>query len=97
MLKTVDSVVKVSVKLIKKKFPKSQIYLFGSRVRPPAGKYADIDIGLVGVGNKSAKSWIELQEELANLDTFTPVQLVDLDKTSEKFKKGVLAYAKKLK
>lgn len=81
---------------IKSKVPDAKVYLFGSRARGDAQKFSDIDIAFDKGDKLDSKSFLELQEELENLDTFYPVQIVDMKDTSEKFYKKVMAYAKEI-
>ncbi len=92
----VNTTIETAVKIIKRRVPTSKVYLFGSRARGDAQKYSDIDIAFDKGSKLDARSFIELQEELEGLDTYYPVQIVDMKDTSEKFYNKVMAYAKEI-
>ena len=92
----VETTIATAAKIIKQKVPSAKVYLFGSRARGDAQKFSDIDIAFDKEVKLDAKSFLELQEDLDNLDTFYPVQVVDMKDTSEKFYNKVMAYAKEI-
>lgn len=93
----VETTIKEATKKIKSKIPGSKVYLFGSRARGDAQKFSDIDIAFDKGSKLDAKSFLELQEELENMDTFYPVQILDIKDTSDQFYNKVMAYAKEIK
>ena len=92
----VETTIKEATKRIMAKVPTAKVYLFGSRARGDAQKYSDIDIAVEGAEKINVKTFLEMQEELENIDSFYPVQVVDMKNTSEKFYNKVMAYAKEI-
>ena len=95
-LLSLGQTIKIVTKIIHKKLPKVKVFLFGSRARGLPRPYSDIDIGLLGKEKINYKYILELEEEIDGLATFLEIQLVDLGCASEKFRDGVLEYAKRL-
>lgn len=92
----VNTTIERAARIIKTKAPKAKVYLFGSRSRGDNTKYSDIDIAIEESKKINSKTFIEIQEEIENMNTFYPVQIVDMKNTSEIFYNKVMAYAKEI-
>ncbi len=66
--------------------PGVKAYLFGSSVREDYKKFSDIDIALE---NADSKAITLLKYKLENLNVPYKVEIIDLSKVSEKFKKEI--------
>jgi predicted nucleotidyltransferase len=83
---------KYQISLIKKvvaeKLPNAKVFLFGSRINKTAKKYSDIDIAIESEAEFDPKLIFEIHEKLSDSFDFK-VDLVDLNKVSEEFRKVV--------
>jgi len=69
-----------------------RVFFFGSRVKSDNFPRSDIDIGIEGPDEISAKTKLEIEEELDNLPTLYKFDLVDFKKVSAEFKKEALKH-----
>jgi predicted nucleotidyltransferase len=69
-----------------------RVFFFGSRVKRDNFPRSDIDIGIEGPDEISAKTKLEIEEELDNLPTLYKFDLVDFKKVSAEFKKEALKH-----
>jgi uncharacterized protein len=76
---------------------KYKVFFFGSRVRGDNFERADIDLGIEGPAEISAKIMLEIKEELENIRMLYKIDLVDFKTVSEKFKKEALKYIEYVK
>ena len=91
-----EEIIKFTSVTIKKKLPKVKVYLYGSRAKGRGGKFSDIDIGILGKDKILARKLFEIEDEIEKTGTLYEINIVDLLKTSEKFRTGVLSYAKEI-
>jgi len=75
---------------------KYKIFFFGSRVRGDSFERSDIDIGIEGPREISAKIKIEIEEEINQLPTLYKFDIVDFKEVSKKFKKEALKYVEEI-
>jgi predicted nucleotidyltransferase len=73
------------------------VFFFGSRVRGDNFERADIDLGIEGPEEVSARIMLEIKEELENIRMLYKIDLVDFKTVSEKFKKEALKYIEYVK
>lgn len=66
---------------------KYKAFIFGSRADGTAGKWSDIDIGVIGDKGVPAGLLVEIEEELENSDIPYRVDVVDFSDVSEKFRR----------
>jgi len=66
------------------------VYLFGSRATGKADYNSDIDIGIICKSENSEKIIAILREKIENSNIPYKVDVVDLTKVSEEFKRKVL-------
>ncbi len=69
-----------------------RVFFFGSRVKRDNFPRSDIDIGIEGPDEISAKTKLEIEEELDNLPTLYRFDLVDFKKVSLEFKREALKH-----
>jgi predicted nucleotidyltransferase len=69
-----------------------RIFFFGSRVKRDNFPRSDIDIGIEGPEEISARTKLEIEEELDNLPTLYKFDLVDFKKVSSEFKREALKH-----
>ena len=70
------------------------IFLFGSSARGDSHIYSDIDIGILPRNGYNKKKFILLKEHLENMNIPYSIDLVDISKVSDTFKKNVLKEGK---
>lgn len=73
-----------------------QLFLFGSRANGKAKKFSDFDIGIKGAKPLPLKTIALIKEALEDSDLPFEVDVVDLARATEKFKKLALSKVKKL-
>jgi len=69
-----------------------RVFFFGSRVKKDNFPRSDIDIGVEGPGELSAKIKLEIEEELDNLPMLYNFDLVDFKRVSSEFKREALKH-----
>lgn len=67
-----------------------RIMLFGSRARGDYDSRSDIDIGILPGKNYDSKKLVFLREKLENMNIPYKVDIVDISKVSELFRKKVI-------
>lgn len=75
-----------------------KIFLFGSWAKESAEPTSDIDIGILGENNININDFVlrRIREEVGGIPTLRRVDIIDLNKTDEKFRQEILSYAKPL-
>jgi predicted nucleotidyltransferase len=69
-----------------------RVFFFGSRVKRDNFPRSDIDIGIEGPDEISAKTKLEIEEELDNLPTLYKFDLVDFKNVSLEFRREALKH-----
>jgi predicted nucleotidyltransferase len=69
-----------------------RVFFFGSRVKKENFPRSDIDIGVEGPEELSAKTKLEIEEGLDNLPTLYNLDLVDFKKVTSEFKREALIH-----
>jgi predicted nucleotidyltransferase len=69
-----------------------RVFFFGSRVKKENFPRSDIDIGVEGPEELSAKTKLEIEEGLDNLPTLYNLDLVDFKKVTSEFKREALKH-----
>lgn len=79
-------------------YPGIEMYLFGSRAQGNAGRYSDVDIGLLAKKKIEAKTIMDLKDIAEKSDIPYEVDVVDLATVNEAFKasamKGAILWTK---
>lgn len=93
-----EEILQEILKIIRRHLPEKdfRILLFGSWAKESAEPTSDIDIGILGERNVDDFVLLRIKEEVGGIPTLRSVDIVDLNKADEKFKKEVLSYAKSL-
>ena len=73
-----------------------KVLLFGSRARGTAHSRSDFDIGILGKESLSLLAFYEIEDMLENLPTLYKIDLVDLNRVSQKFRDHALREAEVL-
>ncbi len=73
---------------------KVTVFLFGSRATNRASPFSDIDIGIISTNKDTDKLLALLRERIENSNIPYKVDVVNLQNTSEKFRKEALKGAK---
>jgi predicted nucleotidyltransferase len=69
-----------------------RVFFFGSRVKKDNFPRSDIDIGIEGPRELSAKIKLEIEEEMDNLPTLYNFDLIDFKKVTSEFKREALRH-----
>ncbi len=93
-----EEILREILKIIRRYLPEKdfKLFLFGSWAKESAEPTSDIDIGILGEKNVDDFVLLRIKEEVGGIPTLRSVDIVDLNKADEKFKKEVLSYAKPL-
>lgn len=93
-----DDIINDAVEIIRRYLPREEfeIVLFGSWARGDAQENSDIDIGLVGPEPVDDMVLLRIKEEIKGVPTLRRIDVVDLDKSSEEFRREALSYAQVL-
>jgi len=67
-----------------------KVILYGSRASGKATERADFDIAILGKEALPIKLFHEIADRLENLPTLHEIDIVDLKRSSEKFRKEVI-------
>ena len=82
---------------IKRHLPRGyRLVLFGSWANGTATKVSDLDFGITGSKPLPLSVMHQIHEDLETLPTLRKIDIVDLQSVSARFKKNILAYAKRL-
>ncbi len=73
-----------------------KVFLYGSRAQGTARPRSDFDIGLWGKEPLPLVAFYKLEDMLENLPTLYTIDLVDLNRTSEKFQEHALQHVETL-
>ncbi len=73
-----------------------KVFLFGSRVRGKARPYSDFDIGIWGEAPLPLKAFYKLEDMMEELPTLYKIDLVDLNRTGDKFQQQALKHVETL-
>ena len=92
---TVQEIIAETVSIIRRRLPGDnfKIYLFGSQARGAADPASDIDIGLFG---EKPLDNLTLRDEVKAIPTLRKIEIVDLNKADDGFRREVLSHAKLL-
>lgn len=63
-----------------------RVFFFGSRVTGRWTERSDIDVGVEGPRPISARTWLDIQEEIEALPTLYKIEVVDFHSVSPKFR-----------
>jgi len=93
-----EDIVKDVVGIIRRYLPREEfeIVLFGSWARGDAQENSDVDIGLVGPQPVDEMVLLRINEEIKGVPTLRRIDVVDLNKSSEEFRREALSYAQVL-
>lgn len=73
-----------------------KVFLYGSRAEGNARPRSDFDIGIWGKEPLPLAAFYELEDMLEELPTLYKIDLVDLNRTSEKFQKQAMRHVEVL-
>lgn len=95
---TVQETIAEIVAILRRRLPEKdcRIYLFGSQAKGAAEPGSDIDIGLLGAAPLDELALLRLRDEVRAIQTLRKIELVDLNKTDEGFRREVLSHGKLL-
>lgn len=85
-----DAWLKLIQTKVKKYFPSSEAFIFGSRALDNNRLFSDVDIGIISGQKIKGSLWESLEEELENSPLPYRINLVDFQTVSEQFKKIAL-------
>lgn len=87
-----------TVSILRRRLPAGnfKIYLFGSQAKDAADPASDIDIGLLGAEPLEDLTLLRLRNEVKAIPTLRKIEIVDLNKTDDGFRREVLSHAKLL-
>lgn len=93
-----DDIIKEILGIIRRHLPSEEfkVFLFGSWAKGAAEPASDIDIGILGPKAVDDLLLLRLKSEIGGIPTLRRIDIVDLNKTDEKFRKEVLSYARAL-
>lgn len=84
-------------KIAQKNLPKEyKILLFGSWARGNALETSDLDIGILGDKKVPSDVMFKIRQEVEEVPTLRKIDVVDLNLTSEHFRRAALEHAKPL-
>ncbi len=73
-----------------------KVFLYGSRVQGSARPRSDFDVGIWGKEPLSLKAFYQLEDMMEELPTLYKIDLVDLNRTGEKFQQEALKHVETL-
>jgi len=90
--------IKDVVGVIRRYLPREEfeIVLFGSWARGNAQETSDIDIGLMGPEAVDEMLLLRIREEINSIPTLRRIDVIDLNKADNEFRREVLSYAQTL-
>jgi predicted nucleotidyltransferase len=85
------------VKTVKSQLaPEYELYLFGSWAKGSATERSDIDLAVHGPAPVPWRQWIVVKRVVDALPTLRKIDLVDLRRVSDDFRKQILTKGKKV-
>ena len=93
-----EEILREILKIIRRYLPEKdfKIFLFGSWAKESAEPTSDIDIGILGKESVEGLVLIRIKCEIEAIPTLRKIDVVDLKAVDDKFREGVLSYAKQL-
>ena len=93
-----QEIINEAVSIIRRHVPgrEFKIVLFGSWARGGAQENSDIDIGLMGPEPLDDMKLFRIQEEIKSIPTLRRIDVVDLRRSDDNFRREVLSYAQTL-
>ncbi|HEV2426567.1 MAG TPA: nucleotidyltransferase domain-containing protein [Terriglobia bacterium] len=93
-----EEIISDAVKIIRRHLParEFEIVLFGSWVRGNAHATSDIDLGLAGPNPVDDLILSRIKREIESIPTLRRIDIVDLSKADDRFRREVLSYARPL-
>lgn len=91
--KILDEVKKITSKHLS---PDFKVMLFGSWARGNALETSDLDIGILGEKKVPSDIMFKIRQEIEDVPTLRKIDIVDLNLTSEQFRRAAFEYAKPL-
>jgi predicted nucleotidyltransferase len=93
-----EEILREILKIIRRYLPEKdfKIFLFGSWAKESAEPTSDIDIGILGKESVEGLVLIRIKGEIEAIPTLRKIDVVDLKAVDDKFREGVLSYAKQL-
>ena len=93
-----EEILREILKIISRYLPEKdfKIFLFGSWAKESAEPTSDIDIGILGKEYVEGLVLIRIKGEIEAIPTLRKIDVVDLKAVDDKFREGVLSYAKQL-
>ena len=93
-----EEILREILKIIRRYLPEKdfKIFLFGSLAKESAEPTSDIDIGILGKESVEGLVLIRIKGEIEAIPTLRKIDVVDLKAVDDKFREGVLSYAKQL-
>lgn len=93
-----DEIIREVLNIIRRylSMDKFEVFLFGSTAKDNQDSISDIDIGLLGKEKIDDFLMLRLKKEIEGIATLRKIDLVDLNKTDDEFKRKILTYARKL-
>ncbi len=93
-----EEVIREVSEIVRRHLPGKEfrVLLFGSWAKDSAEPASDIDIGVLGPRAVNEMLLLRLKQEIAAIPTLRRIDIVDLNRTDERFRQEVLSYAKAL-
>lgn len=89
--------IKTVVQLIQHELPNNyRVILFGSWAKGNALPASDMDFGIIGEQALPWEKYLSIKRQLDSIPTLRSIDLVDMNRVDEHFKKNALAYAQYL-
>ena len=91
-------VIREAFDVIRRHLPGAEfkLFLFGSWANDTAEPSSDVDIAILGPKALDEMLLFRLRREIAAIPTLRRIDLVDLNRTDERFRREVLSYGKPL-
>lgn len=93
-----DEIISDAVRIIRRYLPAREfdILLFGSWAKGDARETSDIDIGVAGPNPVDDLTFLRIKNEIQGIPTLRRIDIVDLGKADDVFRREVLSYARPL-
>lgn len=93
-----EEVIREAFGIIRRHLPGAEfkVFLFGSWAKDTAEPGSDVDLAVLGPKAVDEMLLLRLQGEIAAIPTLRRIDLVDLNRTDERFRQEVLSYGKPL-